>query len=145
MEREAARDPPAGGGLWQTAVQRDRVDLAGCRAASVSRRSGRWRPRRRRSPASCGRSPTDVRGMARLAGQGVGGAHDRRRRSAPSGSGWPPRLAEAEQRARAAHEEFASVESQIAGLDEGEVDLDAEFEIGVAGAGAGAGAGGGAA
>ncbi len=37
-------------------------------------------------------------------------------------------LAEAQERARTAQQEFTSLESKIAGLDEGEVDLDSEFE-----------------
>ncbi len=66
-------------------------------------------------------------GMARLVGKVAaarmtvdGAAAERERLDAT--------LADAEERARAAQQEFTSLESQIAGLDEGEVDLDSEFE-----------------
>ena len=87
-----------------------------------------WRRRRRRSPSSC-RAIADRReGMARLVGKVACGAHDRGGRSgrtrAARARPWPS----AEERARTAQQEFTSLESQIAGLDEGEVDLDSEFE-----------------
>ena len=66
-------------------------------------------------------------GMARLAGK-VAAARTSVESAAAERERLTASLVEARQRASAAHEEFAALETQIAGLDDGEVDLDGEFE-----------------
>ena len=66
-------------------------------------------------------------GMARLAGK-VAAARTSVESAAAERERLTASLVEARQRSSAAHEEFAALETQIAGLDDGEVDLDGEFE-----------------
>ncbi len=66
-------------------------------------------------------------GMAQLAGK-VAAARTSVESAAAERERLTASLVEARQRASVAHEEFAALETQIAGLDDGEVDLDGEFE-----------------
>ncbi|MCZ3387833.1 MAG: chromosome segregation protein SMC [Actinomycetia bacterium] len=66
-------------------------------------------------------------GMARLVGK-VGAARTTVEGAAAERERLNAAMAEANERARTAQQDFTSLESQIAGLDKGEVDLDSEFE-----------------
>ncbi len=125
MEREATEIREQESALGGT-VQRDRVTLAS--AEQYRLEAERALSAEEAQIAGQLRAIADRReGMAQLAGK-VSAARTTVESAAAERERLATTLAEAEARARRAHEEFASVETQIAGLDQGEVDLDSEFE-----------------
>jgi len=89
-----------------------------------------------RRVTSAQRAAADRReGLARLSGQ-VAAARSRLETRAAEIGRLSATLAEARSRAEVAQRDFTALESQVAGLDEGEVDLDSEHEAAAASFGA---------
>ncbi len=107
-------------------VEQARVRLAAASAARTAAEEALTAEQRR--IATVERAEADRReGLARLTGQ-VGAARSRLETRETEIGRLSEALAEARTRAERAQQEFTALESQIAGFDEGEVDLDTEHE-----------------
>jgi len=107
-------------------VEQARVRLAAAVAARTAAEEALTAEQRR--IATVERAEADRReGLARLTGQ-VGAARSRLETRETEIGRLSEALAEARTRAERAEQEFTALESQIAGFDEGEVDLDTEHE-----------------
>ncbi len=125
LEAEARTVRAEEGELAQQ-VERARERLAAAVAARTAAEESLATEQRRM--AALERAEADRReGLARLTGQ-VGAARSRLETRETEIGRLSEALAEARTRAERAQQEFTALESQIAGFDEGEVDLDTEHE-----------------
>ena len=125
LEAEAAAVRVEEGALGEQ-VEQARVRLAAAVAARTAAEEALTAEQRRIATAE--RAEADRReGLARLTGQ-VGAARSRLETREAEIGRLSEALAEARTRAERAQQEFTALESQIAGFDEGEVDLDTEHE-----------------